>query len=227
MVAAVRPSLPWDSGSCRRSCSPRRPLAAVLDFQADVEALDVDVLQRHAGDALRRRCRCPLKSLGSPWVGADHPGPAAVDGDVRGLDDDRAVGLRRIEHGVGGDLQRRRTARRRGLGPRDGGRDAHGAQRADDPRPRNRDTRPAASRRLGKHGKTLRGGAVRRQDEPPAVRYKGGKWGRTLPHDNTPLQRRQAPGGRERRRAEGRGGKAAARWRFRTNPRSFRPPPPW
>ena len=133
-----------------------QPLAALFDLQADVPALGVEVLQGDVGDALGRDAHA-FEVFRIALGGADDPCPVAVDGDVRGLDDDRSVGLRRIEHGIGGDYQRGRT--------RGGG--AWAARwRPRRTRPRSR-TRPTSARfqnatsggtRRCNHGETLKVG---------------------------------------------------------------------
>ena len=90
------------------------PMAAVFDFQPDVPALGVKVLQRHAGHAHGRDARVFVVLRVAPG-GADDPRPAAVDGDVRGLDNDRAVDLRRIKYRILGDLQHRSHSRSCGI----------------------------------------------------------------------------------------------------------------
>ncbi len=116
-AAVVRVLAPGQQGSVEvvgEVAALDQPLAAVLDLQTDVEAPDVDVLQRHAGDALGRDTDA-FVVLGVALPRANHPGPAAVDGDVRCLEDDRAVGLSRIEDGVLADFQRRLRPWRRHL----------------------------------------------------------------------------------------------------------------
>ena len=95
------------------------PMAAVFDFQSDVPALGIDVPERHVRDAVSRDAHA-FEVLRIALTGADHPCPATVDRNVRCLDDDRPVGLRRIEDGVLGDFQWPRTGGSRRLGLRDG-----------------------------------------------------------------------------------------------------------
>ena len=165
-----------------------QPLAAVLDLQPDAEALDVEVLERHAGDAVGGHAVAGVV-LGIALRGADHPGPAAVNGDIRALDDDRAVGRRRVQHRVGGDHQRLDC---RGLGVGQGGRHAQGARCHRTPTSAKREYATSSGQKTWQSwrgsprwgGQAAGGTAADRSRRrlaaeglPPAFRYRGGGGG--------------------------------------------------
>ncbi len=82
------------------------PPLPILDSQAGCPPLGTNILERHPGHVLGRNGNA-AKVLRRASARAEQPCAAAIDRDVRRLDDDRAIRLRRIKRHVRRNLQRR------------------------------------------------------------------------------------------------------------------------